>query len=169
MDNRNIEEEEIYKEFIEKASSEDLFKSVVTLNYDSIDLVSLFTEKILEDRTVDKGIALAFYWRLAPRYTKKYNSIDQVPEWLKESYKTITKIEEKFLNEFYIKSEIYYDPKSDFGEDFTTDYLENDPHNKLPKEMENKIEGQIFIEEPYDTFEDGLPFELSEKVFDLYK
>ncbi|WP_260448638.1 hypothetical protein [Listeria cossartiae] len=68
MDNEKIatEEKAIWEEFLSGASAEDLFRSVVTASYGDISLDSPLTKKIVNDASVDKAVALAFYWRLAP-------------------------------------------------------------------------------------------------------
>ncbi|EAC6459212.1 DUF4274 domain-containing protein, partial [Listeria monocytogenes] len=126
MDNEKIatQEKVIWEAFLSGASAEDLFRSVVTASYGDISLDSPLTKKIVNDASVDKAVALAFYWRLAPRYKKKYATIQDAPEWLQEEFQLITILEEKFMNDFYQKEEIYYDPKSDFETDWTLDYLE---------------------------------------------
>ncbi|MBC2200461.1 DUF4274 domain-containing protein [Listeria welshimeri] len=170
MDNDEIKTQEkaIWEAFLSEASVEDLFRSVVTASYDDINLDSPLTKKIVNDASVDKAVALAFYWRLAPRYKKQYATIQDAPEWLQEEFQLITILEEKFMNGFYKKKEIYYDPKSDFETDWTLDYLECDPEKKLPSVMEQAINGDTFVDEPYDVFEDGLPLALAERISELY-
>ncbi|MBC1488506.1 DUF4274 domain-containing protein [Listeria sp. FSL L7-1485] len=169
MDNEEIEKQEraIWEVFLSEASSEDLFRSVITASYDDMNLEAPLVKKILNDPSVDKAVVLAFYWRLAPRYKKQYLSIQDVPDWLKEDYQLVSVLEEKFLSGFYKNEEIYYNPKSDFETDWTTDYLEFDPSRKLPVLMEQEINGNTFVDEPYDVFDNGLPFDLAEKIFDL--
>lgn len=105
MDNEKIatQEKAIWEAFLSEASVEDLFRSVVTANYDDISLDSPLTKKIVNDASVDKAVALAFYWRLAPRYKKQYVTIQDAPEWLQEEFQLITILEEKFVNDFYQK------------------------------------------------------------------
>ncbi|EAD5567569.1 DUF4274 domain-containing protein [Listeria monocytogenes] len=170
MDNEKIatQEKAIWEAFLSEASSEDLFRSVVTASYGDISLDSPLTKKIVNDESVDKAVALAFYWRLAPRYKKQYVTIQDAPEWLQEEFQLITILEEKFVNDFYQKEEIYYDPKSDFETDWTLDYLECDTEKTLPSVMEQVVNGDTFVDEPYDVFEDGLPFALAERISELY-
>ena len=168
MEAQEKAERKIWQKFLASANQADLLRSVVTVNYDDVNMEHPLTQKILTDGTVDKAVVLAFYWRNAPRYKKQYDSIDDVPEWNRENYRLIQQIEEQYLNGFYTVSNIFYDPKSDYGEDFTKDYLEHDPHGKLPKRMEEALEGEFVEEDAHDVFEDGLPFDLAEEIFNLY-
>lgn len=34
--------------------------------------------------------------------------------------------------------------------------------------MEQVVNGDTFVDEPYDVFEDGLPFALAERISELY-
>lgn len=117
---------------------------------------------------MDQAVVLAFYWRLGPRYTKQYLNITDVLEWQKENYLLVSELEKRFLNQYYPNKNLYFNPKNDFGENWTLNYLEYEPSKKLPKSMEETIQGDIFIEEPCDGFDNGLPMVLAEKIFDLY-
>lgn len=158
----------IWQQFLSTASHADLLRSVVTVNYDDININHPLTQKILTDSTLDKAVVLAFYWRNAPRFKKQYDSIDDAPEWIKDNHSLTQQLEEQFLVGFYTVNKIAYDPKNDHGENWTLDYQEYDTKGKLPKKMEDALNGEELEEDAHDLFEDGLPFELAEAIFDLY-
>lgn len=153
-------EQEVWNKFLESATDEDLFMSVVTYNYDSVSSSSPLIEKILSDSSVDKAIALALYWRLGPRYLKQFKTISEIPEWCEETYQICAQIENHFLNNFYTTSELYYNPKNDDMENWTTDYLEYDPQHTLPEIMEAEIVGTKIVEDSHDFFRMAYPLNL---------
>lgn len=159
---------DIWHKFLSSASQIDLLRSVQTFNYDDVRDDHPLVKKILTDKTVDKAVALAFYWYNSPRYLKQYASIEEAPDWLKDSYLLCETLEKQLTGGFYTVSNIYYDPKHDGIDNWPSSYLEYDPDRKLPKILEEAVDGEFFFESPYDSFEDGLPFDLVEEIYALY-
>lgn len=159
---------QIWQQFLAQADTKALFFSVVTLNYDSGSGTHPLVQKILTDPSTDLAVVKALYFRLGPRFLKQYASQDDAPEYLQDAYRLVEQLEQKVANGFYRQNAYYYDPASDFGENWLKDYADIAVQNEIPQNMTSALNGEadLVIDELWESFEDGLPFELAEKLFD---
>ena len=155
--------ENLWTDFLQNASAEEIHKSVMTSNWDDCKTLLKFITDNPEK--IDKATALLAYWKSQPDWFKKFeNEQDYIN---KEGYNLflyhfLEKVEHLFSQNNYAKSIIYFDPKScEFYEEIRNEAILN-----LIPEIMKQSTGNQYVEYPED-FEDGLPFPIAQKLFDL--
>ncbi|WP_099221972.1 DUF4274 domain-containing protein [Listeria costaricensis] len=168
MTEMSVKEQQIWQEFLAQADTKALFFSVVTLNYDDESSTHPLVRQILTDETIDLAVVKAFYFRLGPGYVKQYATLDEAPDYLHDTYRLLEQLEEGVATGFYTKNEFYYDPASDFGENWLTAYPDIVVQKEIPAIMKEALDGEadLVVDEPWESFEDGLPFDLAEKLYE---
>jgi hypothetical protein len=145
-------ENKIWQGFLEDATPEELFQSVVTSNWDSNEFLLNW---IKNNPKMDKATMLAAYWMSGPRYLKQFKDREDCLEkesWSIEAFDFIEDIEEKYLNGFYSGQTIAYDPKE---EGWTDEYLGIKTLRSIPEAMFQMLDGKsIFID--YNAYTEGL-------------
>ncbi|WP_239256626.1 DUF4274 domain-containing protein [Listeria ilorinensis] len=168
MAEMSMKEQQIWHRFLKQADTKALFFAVVTLNYDDETSLHPLVQRILIDETMDLAVVKAFYFRLGPGYLKQYATRDEAPSYLDDTYQLMEELEEKVATGFYTKNEFYYDPTHDFGENWLEAYPDIAVKKQIPAIMASALDGEadLVVEEPWESFEDGLPFELVEKLYE---
>ena len=160
-------ENEIWRSYLESASQEQIFQSVITSNWDSNQFLLNW---IKDNPETDKASILTAYWMSAPRWQKKFETredcFNQQP-WGIEAFDFVESLEEMYVSGYYKTSQIAFDPKCDVeGYDWASDYLDEVTVRTIPTVMFEKLDGRA-IEWPED-YEEGLPFAFSQKIDALY-
>jgi hypothetical protein len=95
-------------------------------------------EWIIDNTLCDKGTALLIYWHMAPVYLLKYEDISEVSEYEQEDFLFMQKLEQKYLNEGFARSNIAFDPRNDEGTNWIEEnevYRDADVQKDVPREM----------------------------------
>ncbi|WP_062061414.1 DUF4274 domain-containing protein [Aquimarina longa] len=165
-------EHKIWLEFLENATQLDIYKSVITSNFDGN---SFLCNWIKDNPKIDKAIILVVYWMSAPRWKKKFLNREDYLE--KEGYGIdgfdfVEEIEKKYIAGFYKGNEIIFNPKSDVeAYDWTSDYLDEIVVREIPEIMFKPTEGKIELKEYPEDFDEGLPISpinYAQKVYDIF-
>lgn len=148
-------ENNLWNEFLESATNEEIHMSIVTVNYDDLyrenhPLVSY----ILTNNKIDKGSILTFYWKQQPQYlpTKEFLNV----------------VENNYLKNFYSNEKIFFNPTNDNGENWTEVYEKTKLEvREVPLKMKEIVQGETVPELfEVEDFEDGLPIRYAEKIMD---
>lgn len=157
----------IWLDFLENANQEDLYKSVITSNWDGNEILLNWLK---ENPKTDKATILVSYWMSAPRWKKKFLDRDDCLKkqgWGIEEFDFVEDIEKKYVNGFYTVNEIEFDPSNDVQNyDWTSDYLDEKTVREIPNKMFEKLNGKK-IEYP-DNFDEGLPINYAQKIYDIF-
>jgi len=164
-------ENEIWKKFLDNATDLEIYKSVITSNFDNNHFLLTWIKNNYE---LDKAIILAAYWMSAPRWRKKFLNREDCLK--KEAYGIeifdfVEEIENKYLKGFYKGTGIIFDPKDDVEDyDWTTDYLDEEVVREIPEIMYKPTSGSIELKSYPEDFADGLPLmpiNYAQKVYDI--
>lgn len=159
--------ENIWNGFLQQASSEDLFQSVISSNWDDNELLLTW---ILNHDEVDQAVVLAVYWMSGPRYLKQFKNRQAVlteASWLLDRYDFITQLEQQYLNDFWKNQLIGYDPKMDQDDyNWVDEYAEFGVIQDIPEKMLTPLIGLNLPRS--SAYEDGLPEPYLSQVWALF-
>lgn len=165
----NTLEKNIWMEFLEQASSLELYKSVITSNFDGN---STLLNWIKDNPKVDKATILVAYWMSAPGWFKQFSNREEVLEkspWSIDGFDFVEEVEEKYCAGFYSESNISFDPKNDVeGYDWTDEYSDIEFVREIPQLMFEPTQGEIEIKGIPRDFDGGLPLEPVDYVQRIY-
>ena len=105
-------ENKIWESFLNKASPEEMYHSLLTSNFDSN---AYLLNRIMDNPEMDKALALAAYWMSEPYYFKQFlNREDclQKQSWAIESFDFVEELELKYVQGFYSKNTLACNPKN---------------------------------------------------------
>jgi hypothetical protein len=95
--------------------------------------------RIAKDKLCDLGTALLIYWRGNPNdyccFKNRKDCKSQVDEERLQIWDLQRLIEDRVQSGAYGEAQIYYDPKDDYGKDWTAEALCPEPSFKLPNVM----------------------------------
>jgi hypothetical protein len=132
-------------EFAQNSTSDVWHQMIMDWNWDNF---TGFFDWLIENHDTDKATILMIYWKSGP---SKY-------------FKNKDIIENRYINAFYKKSEIAFDPKNDGGDDWTKYIITTDT---IPEIMFNKLDGRNI---PYpENFIEGIPEKLFYEIEELYE
>lgn len=158
---------DIWSDFLQQASSESLYQSVISSNWDGNQLLR---DWILTHSDVDRAVVLVTYWMSGPTFSKQFKDQDDVLEkqsWYIESFNFIEQLESKFLKGFWKNNHLAYDPSCDHdGYDWVSEYQDLDIVREIPEMMQQALKGKQLIRD--ESYEDGLPDPWLSKIWSLF-
>ncbi len=122
---------------------------------------------------IDKAIILAAYWMSAPRWKKKFLNREDCLEkqgYGIEEFDFVEEVEQKYMDGFYKKEELKFDPKNDVENyDWTSDYLDEPVVREIPEIMFTPTKGTIEVKEFPEDFDEGLPIDYAQKIYQIFE
>lgn len=160
---------QIWTDFLNNATPTEIHQSVISSNFDGN---KFLLDWIKDNPKVDKATMLIAYWMSAPRWKKQFKDRVEVSEkasWLLEDFDFVEEVEQKYIQNFWIESNIELDPKSDQdGYDWTSDYLDKVIVREIPQPMFQKLNGKVVQAKNFDDGLPILPIDYCQRVWDLY-
>lgn len=118
--------------------------------------------EITNNPNTDVGTAVMLFWLGQPLdYWVPYNSAEDA-KYYKDTYSLLDKLYNNIVSDFYATGNVAYDPKNDFGTDWTQDYKEDTSNKKLNPKVLQATEGKA-IEENEEYIE-GFPQSVWDQV-----
>jgi len=158
---------EMVIEFLKTATSKERHQLVLGWNWDS----SLNVLKwIISDPDTDKATALYIYWANGPRWHKQYvNREEAMAEspWNISNFDLAEETEKLFLSGFYKNHQFAFDPTSDRGHNWTTEYLDKKIKTEIPDIMFKGLGGadvQYNEMDENEDWEEGIPPHINKKM-----
>lgn len=147
----------LVRDFLRTATPQQRHAYVCGTNLDD---GTALVEVVLDDPTTDRATALAAYWLLGAGYYAQYASVDDAADYERPRWELLRRIEDRFLAGEYADHGIGFDPTDDDGDDWTEDYLDDEPVARaIPPAMLVAAPGEPVEGET----EDGLPLDVYER------
>lgn len=157
----------VWSEYLHQASSEDLYQSVISCNWDSNNQL---LDWIIQDQTVDRAVLLAVYWMSDPTFAKQYLNRDEVlakDSWYVNTFDFIENLEEKYIRGFWYKNEIAFNPAHhQDGIDWTMTYDKSKVLRPIPEKMCIALAGKKMYRNA--DFQEGLTELWNSKIWKIF-
>ncbi|WP_181393989.1 DUF4274 domain-containing protein [Stenotrophomonas sp. HMWF003] len=118
---------------------------------------------------LDRATALMLFWSVGAGSHAQYESLDDVPDYDRDTHQFIGLVQQRFLGGFYADHGIGFDPTRWDGagpNEHSADELQ-----RMPAQMLQAVDGEHHIDpfdEAYDEdYDDGLPMALVEQLYEL--
>ena len=164
-------ETRLISKHLKRSPPEDWMFAVCSLSYDGDEEV---IEWIMSQPTCDKAVALALYWRLAPRWMAQYAGVEEVSSHERANYEILRRIERRYQTGFYKNARLAFDPANDPqpignlarpGYDWTADYADQPLRIPIPDEMFRPVAGRaVDFAGRFRDWTEGMPPPLLAKL-----
>ena len=104
----------------------------------------------------DRATALLMYWYGGAGYHVQYATRDDVPTHNLDMYDWLREIEQRYVDGFYVRQELAFDPARDDGHDWTREYRTLVVKRAIPPLMYQALNGRVIG----PRYEDGYPPEV---------
>lgn len=120
---------------------------------------------LIDNPQLDRGTALMIYWYMGAAGYVQFASEDQVKDYEKDTFRLLLLIEQRYADGFYTQGRIWFAPEhSEGGGPSETRQPYVRPVSTL---MREEVGTELVDIEPED-YDDGLPFEVMEKIEALF-
>ena len=157
----------VWSEYLHQASSEDLYQSVISCNWDSNNHL---LDWIMQDQTVDQAVILAVYWMSDPTFAKRYMHREDVlakDSWYVNNFDFIENLEEKYIRNFWHNNEIAFNPAHDQdGVDWTMTYDKSKVLRPISEKMFIALTGKKMYRD--ENFQEGLTESWNSKIWMIF-
>lgn len=146
----------IFDDYFDKISSDTLklHRTVDSWNWDN-DYKYLFL--IAKNKNTDIGTALMLFWQGQPLdYWFPYESVSEAKKQHRESFELTELLYQNIVNDFYTRGSVAYNPKNDYGRDWTEGYDQRNSPKKLGFLFFQKTEGKKVKSVYTEGFPDGV-------------
>ncbi len=158
---------QIWNDFLQQASSESLYQSLISSNWDSN---KQLLDWILNHEEVDQAVVLIAYWMSGPTWAKQFKDQQDVlvkQSWYLESFNFIEQLEAKYLAGFWKNNHLFYDPANDHnGYNWVSEYSDVAIVRDIPEMMKYALNGKVL--DISEAYEDGLPDPWLSRIWNLF-
>ena len=154
-------------EFLKTAKPEEWVFVATDTNYDEKELLIWMAKQ----PQCPEAAAKAIYWYLRPGFFTRYTYAN-LPDWSKEDFELIRKIEEKYINGFYEKSYVGFDPSDDRtggsvnGDNLLNNYPMSGEGNQIPELMFRPTPGRMLTRHDIPAgWDNGMPPQIAKVVW----
>jgi len=120
---------------------------------------------LIDNPQIDRATALMIYWNLGAEWYAQFDDSDDLYEAQRERVAMLRLIEERYPD-YYANQGIWFDPKHSDGTR-PGDYADITQKRAIPAKMLEATTGSEYVDtENPDGYDEGLPLELVERIYD---
>jgi hypothetical protein len=123
---------------------------------------------LIDNPLLDRGTAVLLYWYLGAAYHCNHAGEKDVPEFQRAGYALLRLLEGRILENFYVNSNIYFDPADSEGGS-PSEIVASQVRREIPSDLIEPSPGKEWVDVNPDGYDDGLPSELAEKIHALFQ